>query len=299
MPGILVGSVEDTRAATGCTVVLCPERAVCGVDVRGGAPGTRETSLLAPTARVDRVDAIVLAGGSAFGLDAASGVMAYLEEHGAGVKAGRWIVPIVPAAVLFDLEFGDGTVRPDRAMGYAAAARASRERVTEGSVGAGCGATVGKLAGMAYAAKGGLGSASCRFAGGLVVGALVAVNAVGAVRDPETGAVIAGPRDDAGALRSTRGLLANLGAPLVPASNTTLAVVACNANLTKTQATVVATMCHDGFARAISPVHTLLDGDTAFALATGGVDVAADVVGALAAELVAEAIVRAVRSAAS
>ncbi len=257
VPGIAVGSVEDAVALTGCTVVVCDEPAVCGVDVRGGAPGTRETDLLAPTSLVERVDAIVLAGGSAFGLAAASGVVAFLEEHGRGYAVGPWRVPIVPAAILFDLGIGDGSVRPDHAMGYAAAAAASRAPVREGNYGAGCGATVGKLNGLEHAMKGGLGTASVTMPGGLVVGALVAVNAVGEIRDPHTGMTIAGPRDSRG-LPSNRRLL----------ENTTLAVVACNANLSKTEATIVARMAHDGFARAIYPAHTTRDGDICFALAT-------------------------------
>jgi L-aminopeptidase/D-esterase-like protein len=297
VPGILVGSVEDAEAATGCTVVVCSEPAVCGVDVRGGAPGTRETDLLAPTALVERVDAIVLAGGSAFGLDAVSGVVRFLEERGRGYAVRDWRVPIVPAAILFDLLIGDGARRPDQAMGYAAAANASGSPVRAGNYGAGCGATVGKLAGQARAMKGGLGSASCTFPGGLVVGVLVAVNALGEIRDATTGAVLAGPRDPSGKLIDSRELLANLGGPLVPEANTTLAVVACNAALTKTDATVVARMAHDGFARAISPAHTTRDGDIVFALATGGVEAGADLVGALAADLIAVAIAQAIRAA--
>lgn len=299
VPGIRVGSVEDEQAATGCTVVLCDEPAVCAVDVRGGAPGTRETDLLAPAALVERVDAILLAGGSAFGLDAASGVVDFLQEHGRGYAVGTWRVPIVPAAILFDLHVGDGTRRPDRAMGYRAAALSSRDSVREGNAGAGCGATVAKLAGIASAMKGGLGSSALRCADGLTVGALVAVNAIGEVRDPVTGSVLAGPRDDRGKLRSSRELLANFGTPVVPRSNTTLAVVAANVALTKSEASIVARIAHDGFARALWPAHTSHDGDVVFALATGEAVASPDRVGALAADLVAEAIARAVCAARS
>jgi len=299
VPGILVGSVEDEPAATGCTVVLCARPLVCGVDVRGGAPGTRETDLLAPTAAVEGVDAIVLAGGSAFGLDAASGVVEFLREQGRGYPAGAWRVPIVPAAILFDLSIGDGSRHPDRAMGYRAASIASREPVREGNAGAGCGATVGKLGGAAGAMKGGLGSAALRFADGVIVAALAVVNAIGVVRDPASGQVLAGPLDERGALRSSGDLLANLGSPRVPWANTTLVVVASNARLDKTQTTAVARVAHDGIARAIWPAHTSRDGDIAFALCGGEVEAHVDVVGALAAEVVAEAIARGVRAARS
>lgn len=278
-------------------MIICAQPAVCDVDVRGGAPGTRETALLAPTALIERVDGVVLAGGSAFGLDAASGVVRFLEERGRGFAVGPWRVPIVPAAILFDLLIGDGSRRPDHAMGYQAAAIASRAPVREGNYGVGCGATVGKLAGFARAMKGGLGSASTTFADGLIVGALAVVNAVGEVRDAMSGTVLAGPRDASGKLLSSRGLLANLAGGHVPEANTTLAVVASNAALTKTGATVLARMAHDGLARAIYPAHTMRDGDIVFALATGDVEAGADVVGALAADLVAEAIARAIRAA--
>lgn len=284
VPGVEVGSVEDPVAATGCTVVLFPARAVGGVDIRGGSTGTRELALLAPTATMEAIDAILLTGGSAFGLDAAAGVVEFLERRSAGVAVGRWNIPIVPAAVLFDLEIGNGLIRPDRAMGFAAAADASVNSPRVGNVGAGCGATVGKAGGMRYAMKGGLGSASRRLSNDLTVGALVAVNSLGDVRDPTTGKNLAGRRDGACASISQHASLAN----------TTLAVIATNSNLTKTQATVIAGMAHDGFARTIVPSHTTRDGDIAFAVGTGGQDCDIDTLGMVAAEVVAEAIVQAV-----
>jgi L-aminopeptidase/D-esterase-like protein len=299
VPGVKVGHAQDPEACTGCTVVLTEQGAVCGVDVRGSAPGTRETDLLAPTNLVQQVHAIVLSGGSAFGLDAASGVMKYLEERGIGLDVGVARVPIVPAAVLFDLAVGNPRVRPDADMGYLAASRASDAAVEEGNVGAGCGASVGKLAGMSRAMKSGLGSASRTLDNGLVVGAVVAVNAVGEVRDPRTNQVLAGARGDDGEFLDSHTLLCQAPVQVLPGTNTTIAVVASNANLTKAQATKVAQMAHDGLARTIYPVHTMLDGDTIFAVATGGADVPVDVVGALSADVLAEAVVRAVTRAES
>jgi L-aminopeptidase/D-esterase-like protein len=300
--GIKVGHFTYEARPTGCTVVLAESGAVAGVDVRGGAPGTRETDLLDPVATVEKVQAIVLAGGSAFGLDAASGAVRWLEEHGLGyaTRAGR--VPIVPAAILFDLGIGNGKVRPDADCGYRAAQAATDNAGAEGNVGAGAGATVGKLLGPERAMKGGLGTAALARADGLVVAALAAVNAVGSVVDPTCGKAVAGVRtEDGKSLADPRALLL-AGArttALSPAENTTLVVVATNAVLTKAQATKVAQMAQDGVARAIVPSHLPSDGDTAFALATGQWKEAADVgaVGALAAEAVAQAIVRAVRQA--
>ena len=299
--GLRVGHFTDARRPTGCTVVLTPEGAVAGVDVRGAAPGTRETELLDPLNVIDKVHAVLLAGGSAFGLDAASGVMRWLEERGHGVQVGPARVPIVPAAILFDLWIGDAPIRPDAAAGHAACDAASDAPVAQGNVGAGAGCTLGKLFGIARAMRGGLGSASVTV-GGITVGALVAVNALGDVLDPRTGRVIAGARTaDGSALLGTMQALmrGELPAPLQLGAATTLGVVATDAVLTKVQANQVARMAHDGFARAINPAHTLTDGDTLFALATGASGRTANVtlIGALAAEVMATAIVRAVRAA--
>lgn len=299
--GLAVGHFTDVRRPTGCTVVRCEAGAVCGVDVRGAAPGTRETDLLDPVNLVERVHAVLLAGGSAFGLDAAGGVMRWLEERGHGLPVGTARVPIVPAAVLFDLWLGDASIRPDAAAGHAACTAASRDAPAEGSVGAGAGATVGKLFGPDRAMKGGIGSASVTV-GGTTVGALVAVNAVGDVVDPANGTLVAGARDADG--RRGRGTMRSLLAGelpslLQPGQATTIGVVATDAVLTKAQATKLAQMAHDGLARTIDPVHTLLDGDTLFALATGASARTADLtlLGALAAEATARAVLRAVRAA--
>jgi L-aminopeptidase/D-esterase-like protein len=298
VPGIKVGHAHNKSALTGCTVVLTEQGAVCGVDVRGSAPGTRETDLLQPTHMVDRVHAILLSGGSAYGLDAATGVMQFLEERGYGLPVGVGVVPIVPAAVLFDLAIGNSNVRPDKEMGYQAAQNASADCSVQGNVGAGCGATVGKLAGLERAMKSGLGTASRTLPNGLVVGAIVAVNAVGEVRHPKTGQVLVAPCDDEGNLLDSLDLLMRMAhAPVFPGTNTTIGVVASNANLNKAQATKVAQMAHDGLARTIYPVHTMLDGDTLFAVATGGLDVPVDVVGAVSAEVLADAVVNAVKAA--
>lgn len=301
--GVKVGHHTLSERPTGCTVVLVEAGAVAGVDVRGGAPGTRETDLLDPLNTVQKVQAIVLSGGSAFGLEAATGTVRWLEEHGRGQETRILRVPIVPAAVLFDLGLGDPKVRPTAECGYRAAAAATDGPVAEGNVGAGAGATVGKLAGAGRAMKAGLGSAAIVLPSGLAVAALVAVNALGDVIDPATGRVIAGVRTvDGRSLADARGLLRSgaYGRPaLVSGENTTLGVVATNAVLTKAQATKVAQMAHDGFARAISPVHTPEDGDVVFALATSTLAGEADVslVGSLAAEVMADAIVRAARAA--
>ncbi len=306
VPGLKVGHYTLAERPTGCTVVLAPEGTTGSVDVRGGAPGTRETDLLDPVNTVDTVHAVVLSGGSAFGLDAASGVVRYLEEHRVGYDTRVAKVPIVPAAILFDLGFGgDPSVRPTADCGYRAAAGASEGPVVEGNVGAGAGATVGKLAGPGRSMKAGIGSAAIVLPSGLVVAALVAVNAAGDIVDPATGRVIAGVRTpDGRGLADARALLraGRLGrSALRPGEHTTIGVVATNARLTKTQAKKMAEMAHDGYARAISPVHTPGDGDTIFSLATrtwdGEVDLS--VVGALAAEAVADAIVRAATTATS
>jgi L-aminopeptidase/D-esterase-like protein len=282
-------------------VILAQEGTTGGVDVRGGAPGTRETDLLDPVNMVQIVNAIALSGGSAYGLDTAQGVMRYLEEQHVGFRVGRGVVPIVPSAILFDLGFGgDWNVRPTAECGYEAAKAATDGPVGEGNVGAGAGATVGKL-GQGRSMKGGLGSSSIRLPDGLVVAALVAVNAVGDVIDPATGQVVAGVRtEDGKGLADARKLLRS-GALLDrarprPGENTTIGVVATNAKLTKVQAQKIAQMAHDGYARAISPVHTPGDGDTIFSLATGAWtnEPNLTVIGALAAEAMSDAIVRAV-----
>lgn len=269
--GIEVGHFTDPRRPTGCSVVLARGSAVGGVDVRGAAPGTRETDLLSPTNVVERVHAVLLSGGSAWGLDAASGVMRWLDEQGIGMAVGPARVPIVPAAVLFDLPLGDQRIRPDAAAGYAACQAASRAAPAQGNVGAGAGAVVGKIFGFERAMKGGIGSASVTV-DGVTVGALVACNALGDVVDPDTGLVIAGARSADGLrlLDTRRALLrGETPKPILAGSNTTIGVIATDAVLTKMQAGRLATVGHDGLARAINPVHTLSDGDTLFALATG------------------------------
>ena len=299
--GLKVGHHTLAARPTGCTVVVAEAGAVAGVDVRGAAPGTRETDLLNPLNLVDKVHAIVLAGGSAFGLDAASGVMRYLEERKIGFPTSYGVVPIVPAAILFDLGVGDPKVRPGADCGYAAASSASAGPIEEGNVGAGAGATIGKTMGMERAMKGGIGMAAITLPDGLTVAALVALNAYGDVVDPATGRVVAGVRtEDGRGLADARVLLRSGASQKKPiGENSTIGVVATNAKLTKTQATKVAQMAHDGLARSITPVHSLADGDTLFALATGTLAGDADVsrIGALAAEAVADAVLRAVRAA--
>lgn len=302
--GIRVGHATDLEAVTGCTVILCPDGTVGGVDQRGGAPGTRETDLLRPMHLVDTVNAVVLAGGSAYGLATADGVMRYCEQHGIGYKSGLgFLVPIVPAAILMDLSIGRGDVRPDADMGYAACQVATVDPVLQGSVGAGTGCRVGAMRGNAYATKGGIGSASVELDNGLVVAALTAVNAVGDVIDAD-GSILAGLRAESdsqqfvGMMNVFRGM-----APMPQTStgedNTVIGVVATNAKLNKEQVNKVAQMAHDGLARAINPAHTMYDGDTIFALATG--DVLADVnaVGAFAAEVTTAAIRNGIRAARS
>lgn len=301
--GVEVGHFTDTRRPTGCTVVIAPEGAVGGVDVRGAAPGTRETDLLHPSNLVDKVHAVLLAGGSAWGLDAAAGVMRWLEENGIGLQVPYGLVPIVPAAVLFDLPVGDWRIRPDAQAGYAACVNASRARPADGNVGAGAGALVGKLFGIARAMKGGIGSASITL-DGVTVGAIVACNALGDVVDPTTGAVIAGARTNDGTalLDIRRAILAgDQPNPLLPGTNTTLGIVATDAVLTKAQAHRLAQVAHDGLARAINPVHTMSDGDTVFALGTGKAGHALGMMrlSTLAAEVTARAVLRAVRAARS
>ena len=299
VPGVLVGHATDEKGTTGCTAVLFenPEGAVVGVDVRGSSPGTRETDRLGPVGAVRPTHGLLLTGGSAFGLAAADGVVRFLEEKGVGLDVGVARIPLVSAAVLFDIVVGDPAVRPDAEMGYRAASSATEEDFAQGSVGAGTGATVGKILGMDRAMKGGLGSASVRLEGGLVVGALAAVNAFGEVRDPWTRRVIAGPRLDDGTLGDTVELLPEAAVRLRWGENTTLGIVATNARLSKPQANKVAQMAHDGLARAIYPVHTTVDGDVVFAASTGGVETVPDVVGAWGARMIEESIVRAIRAA--
>ena len=301
--GITVGHHTLSSRPTGCTVILTGEGAVGGVDVRGGAPGTVETDLLDPVNSVQEVHAITLSGGSAFGLAARDGVMRFLDERGIGYRVGANVVPIVAGAILYDLSVGDdSSVRPDAECGYRAAARATSDRPAEGSVGAGAGATVGKSRGMARAMKGGIGTASIRLQGGLTVGAIVAVNAVGDVIDPATGRVVAGVRTaDGRGLADARVLIRENRSSDEPRSgaNTTIGVVATNAELTQSEATKVAQMAQDGLARALYPSHTPGDGDTVFSLATGTLagDAAVSTVGTLAADMMAVAILRAVRAA--
>jgi len=310
VPGLRVGHAQDDEALTGCTVILCEKGAVGGVDQRGGAPGTRETDLLEPVNAVEKVHAVLLAGGSAFGLDAASGVMRYLEEKGIGFNTGVARVPIVPAAILYDLAIGRAEVRPDAELGYRAAASASAEAPAEGNAGAGTGATVGKIFGMKQAMKSGLGTASMEIGGGIIVGAIVAVNAFGDVVDPQTGRILAGARTTklgpvrlgstdyfADTLAVMKTLAGRAIMKLAMSRNTVIGVVATNAKFTKSEATKMAQMAQDGLARAIRPAHTMLDGDTIFAMATGQKKADVSIVGAFAAEVLAQAIVRAVKAA--
>ncbi|MBV9265230.1 MAG: P1 family peptidase [Acidobacteriaceae bacterium] len=295
--GIRVGHFTDARRPTGCTVVLFDEPAVCGVDVRGSAPGTRETDLLNPINIVEKVNAILLSGGSAYGLDAASGVMHFLEERNIGFRVGDAVVPIVPAAILFDLFLGDPKIHPGGAAGYTACQAAANTSIAEGSVGAGAGATVGKLFGLQLAMKSGIGTASWTVPQtGLVVGALVAVNAAGDVVHQDRTKILAGARnpDGPGFLDSMAQLMNGSGPAAKPGTSTTLGIVATNAVLSKVEVTKVAQMAHDGLARSINPVHTLFDGDTIFAAATGRKGhFDAGAVGAIAAEVVARAVQRA------
>ena len=304
--GIKVGHWTDIEAPTGCTVILCGEGAIGGVDVRGSAPGTRETDLLRPINLVQEVHAVLLAGGSVYGLDAASGVVRWLEERRIGFDLGLdvGVVPIVPAAVLFDLDIGRADVRPNAAAGYAACQAATDGPVAEGSVGAGAGATVGKILGPKFATKSGLGTASLKIGHGIVVGALVAVNAFGDVVDPSSGQIVAGARNPEGGgwADTVKVMQGDLDQTiLAPAQNTTLGVVATNAVLTKGQVNKIAQMAHDGLAMAIRPIHTMFDGDTIFALATGRAGEAPQgdptIIGAAAAQVMAQAVLRAARQA--
>lgn len=312
VPGIRVGHAHDPEALTGCTVVLCEAGAVGGVDQRGGAPGTRETDPLRPMHLVQKVHAVLLSGGSAFGLEAATGVVQFLEEKGVGFDVRVARVPIVPAAILFDLGMGRSDVRPDAAMGYEACQAASEDAPTEGNAGAGMGASIGKILGMAGAMKGGIGTASVGLKGGAIVGAIVAVNPFGDVVDPKSGEILAGTRPaklgplrigGEGPFADTLAVMNDMIGRAVlrfgSRGNTVIGVVATNAELTKEEANKVAQMSHDGIARAVRPAHTMVDGDTLFALSTGNKKVDVSIVGAYAAEVVAQAIVRAVLAAVS
>ncbi len=298
--GIEVGHFTDARRPTGCTVIIAREGAVAGVDVRGAAPGTRETDLLHPSNLVDRVHAITLAGGSAWGLDAASGVMQWLEEQGIGLPVGFGLVPIVPAAVLFDLPVGNPKIRPDAQAGYQACVAASKLPPEEGNVGAGAGALVGKIFGLENAMRGGIGHASLTV-DGVTVGAIIACNAVGDVLDPATGKILAGARAANGTLLNSRqALLAGLAPkPVLAGTNTTIGVIATDAILTKAQAHRLAQVAHDGLSRSINPVHTMSDGDTLFAMGTGQSGKTAGMLqlSTMAAEVTALAVVRAILAA--
>jgi L-aminopeptidase/D-esterase-like protein len=310
VPGIEVGHAHNMDALTGCTVILTRKGAVAGVDQRGGAPGTRETDLLSPFNLVSDIHGLLLSGGSAFGLDAATGVMRYLAEQKLGFDTGAVKVPIVPAAVLFDLAIGSADVRPDAEMGYRAAQAASADDARVGNVGAGMGATVGKILGMGSAMKAGLGTASIDIGGGIIVGAIVAVNAFGDVISPETGAILAGVRpaqvgpvkvggdgEFADTLDVMKTLAGRTIMKLATRANTVIGAVATNAKLSKAEAGRVAMMAQDGLARVIRPAHTMLDGDTIFAISTGSKKADVSTVGAFAAEALMQAILRGTQSA--
>ena len=312
VPGVEVGHAQDADALTGCTVILTRKGAVAGGDQRGGAPGTRETDLLSPVNLVSKIHGLLLSGGSAFGLDAATGVMRYLDEQGIGFDTGAAKVPIVPGAVLFDLAFGSANVRPDAEMGYQAAQAATDDDAQVGNVGAGMGATVGKIFGMGGAMKAGLGTASIDIGGGVIVGAIVAVNAFGDVINPQTGTILAGARpaqvgpvtvggdgEFANTLDVMKSLPGRTIMKMATRANTVIGAVATNAKLTKAEAGRVAMMAQDGLARTIRPAHTMLDGDTIFAISTGSKKADVSTLGAFAAEALAQAILRGTQSAQS
>jgi L-aminopeptidase/D-esterase-like protein len=312
VPGIKVGHAQDFEAITGCTVVMCEKGAVGGVDQRGGGPGSRELALLDPLNHVEQVHGIMLSGGSAYGLDAAGGVMQYLEEQGIGYQTQVARVPIVPSAILFDLNIGSADIRPDKQMGYQACVNASEAPPEQGSVGAGTGATVGKLLGVGQATKGGIGMASMEIGGGVIVGAIVAVNAVGDVIDPETNQIVAGTRSlkkgpisigsdavFADSLSILRSLVGRTLLGLASKANTVIGVVATNARLDKAQTNKLAQMAQNGVVRTVRPVHTMHDGDTMFALSTGEKKGDVNIVGAFAAQVVQGAVLNAVRHAVS
>lgn len=309
--GILVGHAQDDEALTGCTVVLCEDGAVGGMDQRGGAPGTRQTDSLHPMRVVPRINGVLLSGGSGFGLEASTGVIRYLEERGIGFDTRIARVPIVPTAILFDLNIGRSDVRPDAAMGYQACLNASSDPPSEGNFGAGTGATVGKILGLERAMKSGIGSASVEIGEGIVIGALAAVNAFGDIIDPQTNQIVAGARapgtgieDEPGSpgyfadsLQVMKSMSGRTTFGPVKGTNTVIGVVATNAKLDKDGASKMAQMAHDGLARAVRPAHTMLDGDTIFAISTGVIEADVNIVGAFAAEVFSQAILRAVFSA--
>jgi L-aminopeptidase/D-esterase-like protein len=302
LPGIRIGHAQNDTAFTGCTVILCERGCMGGVDQRGGAPGTRETDALQPMHLVQEVHALVLSGGSAFGLDSASGVVRYLEECGVGFDVGIANVPIVPAAILFDLGIGDANIRPDGVMGYQACLNAedsSGSAQLEGNVGAGAGATIGKILGMDNAMKSGIGIACLEVGEGLIVGAIAAVNVFGDIIDPTSGKIIAGARTPGGKFADTLSVMASLPNHYLPGfgprQDTLIGAVITNAKLNKEQANKVAQMAHDGLARCVRPAHTMLDGDTIFTLATGECKADVSIVGAFGAEVMSQAILRAVK----
>lgn len=295
--GVRVGHVSDFEGITGCTAIVLERGAVGGVDIRGSATGTQEIATLDPGHVTPEIHGILLSGGSAFGLEAASGVRRYLESKGIGYDAGAAKVPIVPAAILFDLAIGKSTARPNVAMGEAAAAAATGEAVREGSIGAGTGATVGKILGMGNCMKSGIGSFTVELPAGVLVSALVAVNALGDVRDPSNGKIVAGARKtrEGREFADSNQLMMQRPAPAAPVSHTTLAVVGTNAKLNKVQANKLAQFASLGMARTIYPINTMFDGDTTFAFATGEKSADINALGVAAAEAVAQAILRAVR----
>ena len=300
VPGIQAGHYTDLEHATGCTVVLCRNGAVGGVDVRGGSPGTRETDLLQPSRRVDQLFAVALSGGSAFGLDAATGVMAWLEEHDIGYRVTPDIlVPIVSSAIIYDLGLVTSKVRPGPQEGRAACDAASEDPLAEGTIGAGTGATVAKTGGTQRACKGGLGTVSVRLPGGATVGAVVVVNSIGGIRDPYTGQLVAGPRRQNGSFDDPVGILLEEAPSALPSGpvNTTIGVVATDACLSREEANYLARVSHNGLSMTIHPCHTIRDGDTMFAMATGKFSDEVDLttLGAAAAEVSARAVLRAVR----
>ncbi|RPF52165.1 P1 family peptidase [Aquisalibacillus elongatus] len=299
VPGVKVGHQQDLDALTGCTVILTEEGATAGVDVRGSAPGTRETDLLDPINTVDQVHAICLSGGSAFGLDAASGVTNYLEEKGIGLDVHVAKVPIVPSAILFDLAIGDAKVRPNQQMGYEATQKAASGIFKQGNVGAGAGATVGKVLGFEHAMKSGLGSAAVELDNGLSVGAVVAVNAFGDIRDPKTGEIIAGAlKPEDGSIVDSESFIINQAESFGQVGqNTTIGVIAVNASLSKAEAKKVSQITQNAIGRTVHPAHTMFDGDTIFTVATGKERYSLDVIGSLATQVMEEAIIRAVKEA--
>ncbi|MBN2088962.1 P1 family peptidase [candidate division KSB1 bacterium] len=295
VPGIRVGHEQNFTARTGCTVVLPDKEVIAGVDIRGSAPGTREVDTIMPTRLIQKIHGLLLTGGSAFGLGAANGVMRFLEDNGIGFDTGYAKVPIVPAAVIYDLGVGDSTIRPDVEMAYQACLAATNDNCLEGMIGAGTGATVGKILGQAYSMNGGIGTCSVTLENGIVVGALAVVNALGDIISSQTGETIAGARTpDGKSFLNSMEYLKKFNPQSFSPTNTTLVVVATNANFNKDEMTQIARMAHDGLARAINPAHTLYDGDIVFALSTGEQTGNLLQTGAIAAELVRESIIRSV-----